>query len=79
MIGVPDERWGEAVKAIVVLKPGAAPDAASVIDWARARIGGFKVPKTVDFVDALPRNATGKVLRRTLREPYWAGQQRRVS
>jgi long-chain acyl-CoA synthetase len=79
VIGVPDERWGEAVKAIIVPRPGAACDAESIIAWARQRIGGFKVPKSVDFVETLPRNATGKVLRRALREQYWAGQQRRVS
>jgi long-chain acyl-CoA synthetase len=55
-----------------------AADAASIIAWARERIGGFKVPKSVDFVDVLPRNATGKVLRRMLRERYWKGQERRV-
>jgi fatty-acyl-CoA synthase len=78
VIGVPDERWGEAVKAIVVAKPGASCDADSIIAWARRRIGGFKVPKSVDFVETLPRNATGKVLRRALREPYWVGRERRV-
>jgi len=78
VIGVPDERWGEAVKAIVVPKVGAARDGDSIIAWARRRIGGFKVPKSVDFVDTLPRNATGKVLRRALREPYWAGHERQV-
>jgi fatty-acyl-CoA synthase len=78
VIGVPDELWGEAVKAIIVAKPGAAADEESVIAWARARIGGFKVPKSVDFVETLPRNATGKVLRRMLRERYWSGQVRRV-
>jgi long-chain acyl-CoA synthetase len=78
VIGVPDALWGEAVKAIIVAKPGAAADEASVIAWARKRIGGFKVPKSVDFVDALPRNATGKVLRRMLRERYWSGLERRV-
>jgi acyl-CoA synthetase (AMP-forming)/AMP-acid ligase II len=61
-----------------VPKAGAARDADSVIAWSRRRIGGFKVPKSVDFVDALPRNATGKVLRRALREPYWARNERRV-
>lgn len=71
VIGVPDPVWGEAVKACVVLRAGACPDAASVIAWARERIAGFKCPKTVDFVESLPRNPSGKILRRQLREPYW--------
>ncbi|HEX3808346.1 MAG TPA: long-chain-fatty-acid--CoA ligase [Rhizomicrobium sp.] len=79
VIGVPDDKWGEAVKAIVVKKPGTSPDAAQIIAWARDRIAGYKLPKTVDFVDVLPRNPTGKVLRRELREPYWAGRERRVN
>ena len=66
VIGVPDETWGEAVKAIVVAKPGAARDAADIIAWARARIAHYKVPKSVDFVDAIPRNITGKILRRAI-------------
>ena len=79
VIGVPDEKWGEAVKAIVVLKPGATATADDVISFARTRIAGFKVPKSVDFIDALPRNATGKILRRALREPHWAGRDRQVN
>ena len=79
VIGVPDDTWGEAVKAIVVAKPGHTVDAASVIAWARERIAGFKVPKSVDVVPELPRNPTGKVLRRTLRAPYWAGRDRQVN
>jgi acyl-CoA synthetase (AMP-forming)/AMP-acid ligase II len=79
VIGVPDERWGEAVKAIVVAKPGQTVDAASVIAWAKERIAGYKVPKTVDVVEAIPRNPSGKILRRELRQPYWEGHGRMVS
>ncbi len=79
VIGVPDDTWGEAVKAVVALKPGVEPDPAGIIAFARTRIAGFKVPKTIDFVDVLPRNASGKILRRELREPYWAGKERRVN
>jgi acyl-CoA synthetase (AMP-forming)/AMP-acid ligase II len=79
VIGVPDEKWGEAVKAIVVPKLGAAPSAESVIAHARARIAGYKVPKSVDFTNELPRNPSGKVLRRELREKYWKGRDRRVA
>jgi long-chain acyl-CoA synthetase len=79
VIGVPDEKWGEAVKAIVVLKPGAAPDVESILAFARSRVAGYKVPKSVDFIDALPRNPSGKILRRFLREPYWAGRERQVN
>jgi long-chain acyl-CoA synthetase len=79
VIGVPDEVWGEAVKAIVVPKPGATPDAADIIAFARTRLAGFKAPKSVDFVAALPRGPTGKILRRALREPYWKDRERRVN
>jgi acyl-CoA synthetase (AMP-forming)/AMP-acid ligase II len=78
VIGVPDEKWGEAVKAIVVKKPGENPTAESVIAWAKERIAAYKAPKTVDFIDALPRNPSGKILRKDLREPYWKGMTRRV-
>jgi len=78
VIGVPDERWGEAVKAIVVAAPGAKPDPAAIIAYARERIAGYKAPKSVDFIDALPRNPSGKVLRRELRKPYWEGRDRKV-
>ncbi|HEY5338534.1 MAG TPA: fatty acid--CoA ligase [Rhizomicrobium sp.] len=79
VIGVPDDKWGEAVKAMVVPKPGKSPDAQDIINFARTRIAAFKAPKTVEFIEVLPRNASGKILRRELREPYWAGKTRRVN
>ena len=79
MVGVPDDTWGEAVKAIVVMKPGKQATASDIINFIRERIAGFKTPKTVDFIDALPRNASGKILRRHLRDPYWAGKDRQVN
>lgn len=78
VIGVPDERWGEAVKAIVVKKPDAEVTASALITWARERIASYKLPKSIDFVDALPRNPTGKILKRELRKPYWGDKQRQV-
>ena len=78
VIGVPDERWGEAVKAVIVASPGTELSAEDVIAYARTRLGGFKLPKSVDFVAALPRNPSGKLLKRELREPYWAGTDRRI-
>ncbi len=79
VIGVPDAKWGEAVKAICVAKPGQTIDPESIINWTRERVAGFKVPKSVDTIPALPRNPSGKILRRELREPYWAGRERQVN
>lgn len=78
VIGVPHERWGETVKAIVVPAKGAALTAEALIGFARGRLAGFKCPTSVDFVEELPRTLSGKVLKRVLREPYWAGHERRI-
>ena len=79
MIGVPDDKWGEAVKAVVVLRPDVDLSEAALIEWSRDRIAGFKSPKSVDFAPALPRNAAGKLLKRDLRAPYWQGVGRQVN
>ncbi len=79
VIGVPDERWGETVKAVVVKKKDAEVTPAELIGWARERIAGYKLPKSVDFIDALPRNPTGKILKRELRKTYWGDRQRQVN
>jgi long-chain acyl-CoA synthetase len=78
IIGVPDERWGEAVKAIVVPAAGTSPTEAELIAYARERLAGFKLPKSVDFAEVLPRNPSGKLLKRQLREPHWVGVDRRI-
>jgi fatty-acyl-CoA synthase len=79
VIGVPSAKWGEEVKACVVAKPGMTIDEVDVIAWTRERIAAFKAPKSVDVIPVMPRNASGKILRRELRAPYWEGQERQVS
>lgn len=79
VIGVPDEKWGEVPKALVVRKPDSQVTQDEIISFARERLAGFKTPKSVDWVDALPRNPSGKILKKTLREPYWVGHTRRVN
>jgi fatty-acyl-CoA synthase len=79
VVGVPDDRWGEAVKAIVVMKQGKQASASDIINFTRERIAGFKTPKSVEFIEALPRNPSGKILRRHLRDPYWVGKERQVN
>jgi acyl-CoA synthetase (AMP-forming)/AMP-acid ligase II len=80
VIGVPDERWGEAVKAVVAKKTAADVTAGELIGWARERIAGYKLPKSVDFIiEALPRNPTGKILKREPRKSYWGDKQRQIN
>lgn len=78
VIGVPDEKWGESVKAVIVVNEGASPSDEAIIGWAKERIASYKCPKSIDRIQALPRNPSGKILRKDLREPYWAGISRRV-
>jgi acyl-CoA synthetase (AMP-forming)/AMP-acid ligase II len=78
VIGVPDEQWGESVKAVVQLRSGMTASADELIEFCDQRLAGYKNPRTVDFVDELPRDAAGKLLKRKIREPFWAGMSRRV-
>jgi acyl-CoA synthetase (AMP-forming)/AMP-acid ligase II len=78
VIGVPDERWGETVKALVVPRAGAAADADELVAFARTRLAGYKLPRSIEFVGALPRTPSGKVLKRELRERFGAGPARAV-
>lgn len=74
VIGIPHDTWGEAVHAVVVLKPGAQTDAQELMAHCKAAIAGYKCPKSVEFRDALPLSAAGKILKRDLRAPYWVGR-----
>jgi fatty-acyl-CoA synthase len=83
VIGVPDDRWGETVKAVVV--PSAERDddrdalELELLAWSRERLAGYKCPTSVDWAEMLPRNPSGKILKRDLRAPYWTGHERQVS
>jgi len=79
VIGVPDEKWGEQVKAIVVLKPGHEVSEEEIINYCRQHLAGFKIPKSVDYIDVIPRNIVGKMLKKDLRKPYWEGQDTFIS
>jgi acyl-CoA synthetase (AMP-forming)/AMP-acid ligase II len=78
VFGVPDDQWGEAVKAVVVLKPGASATERDIIDVASQHLASYQKPKSVDFVDTLPKAPTGKILKRALRDPYWEAQGKKL-
>jgi long-chain acyl-CoA synthetase len=75
---VPDAKWGEAAKPVLVLRPGESASEDEILQFARSSIAGYKCPKSIDLVQQLPRNASGKLLKRVLREPYWSGHHRNV-
>jgi len=77
-IPVPDAKWGEVPKALVALRPGAAATEEELLDFCRARLAPYKCPRSVDFFESLPKGGTGKILKKVLREKYWAGESRRV-
>jgi acyl-CoA synthetase (AMP-forming)/AMP-acid ligase II len=79
VIGVPDEKWGETVKALVVLRPGSDATEKDLMDFCRERIAHYKCPTSVEFRDELSRTATGKLQKFKLREPYWTGREKRVN
>jgi acyl-CoA synthetase (AMP-forming)/AMP-acid ligase II len=79
VIGVPDEKWGETVKALVVLAPGATATEQELIEHCRSKLAHFKCPTSIEFRDELARTATGKLQKFKLREPYWKGRQRQVN
>lgn len=79
VIGIPSDKWGEEVKAVIVVKEGKTVTEEEIITHSRERIAGFKTPKTVDFIDVLPRNPSGKILKKDLRAPYWVGRDRAIN
>ncbi len=79
VVGVPNEKWGEAIKAVVELKPGHSVDAEVLMALCKEKIGSVKTPKSIDFVASMPRSAVGKVMRKKVRKPYWEGRERQVS
>src|SRR5690606_2395947 len=79
VIGVPSERWGETVKAVVATRPDAEISPEELIAFCKTKLAGFKCPTSVDFTDALPRNPTGKILKADLRDAYWADRERHIA
>ena len=79
VIGIPDDKWGESVKGFVVLAADSSLSEDEIISYTRTQIAAYKCPKSIEFIKELPRNPSGKILRRELRDPYWEGVDRKVS
>jgi acyl-CoA synthetase (AMP-forming)/AMP-acid ligase II len=78
VIGVPDDKWGEAVKAVIELKPGAQATEAEILKLCKEKLGSVKCPKSAEFWDQLPRSAVGKVRKKDIRETFWKGKSRAI-
>jgi acyl-CoA synthetase (AMP-forming)/AMP-acid ligase II len=78
VIGVPDDKFGEALLAFVVLKPGASLHTEEMVDFCRDKIAGYKIPRKLEIIEELPRNPSGKILKKILREPYWQDVDRGI-
>jgi acyl-CoA synthetase (AMP-forming)/AMP-acid ligase II len=78
VFGIPDDKWGESVKAAVELSDGAEVTPEELIAWCKEKLAGYKCPRSVDIFEALPRNPTGKLLKKDLRKPYWENRDRAI-
>ena len=78
VFGIPDEKWGESVKAVVELYQGQQATPEELIAWCKNKLAGYKCPRSVDIMDVLPRNPTGKLLKKDLRKPYWENRERAI-
>jgi acyl-CoA synthetase (AMP-forming)/AMP-acid ligase II len=79
VVGIPDDKWGESVIGFVVIEESTNLSEEEIISYARTQIAAYKCPKSIEFIKELPRNPSGKILRRELRDPYWEGIDRKVS
>ena len=79
VFGIPDPKWGETVKAAVALKKGMTATEDDMIEFCRQHLAGYKKPTSIDFIDSLPKNANGKIMRKDLKEAYWQGKARKIN
>ena len=78
VIGVPDEKWGQSVKALIIAAPGMDVTEEEIIEWCRGKMAGYRIPRSVDFVSEFPKTPTGKIKKKVLREQYWKDADRKI-